>query len=61
MAARPGDFVFSENNGGKRTPVDPVDEILRQGGETFEGADLEWEGPVVGMPVGEVYNVFGVQ
>jgi 4-hydroxy-4-methyl-2-oxoglutarate aldolase len=55
-----GDFVFADNDGVQLIPEAYVDEVLLQVEETFEKENAEREQIAAGMPIDEVYRVFGV-
>jgi 4-hydroxy-4-methyl-2-oxoglutarate aldolase len=56
----PGDFVFGDNDGVQLIPKDLVDEVLLRVEKTFEHENKEREALAAGMPIDEVYRVFGV-
>ena len=56
----PGDFVFGDNDGVQLIPSGLVDELLLRVEHTFEIENKEREQLAAGMPVDEVYRVFGV-
>lgn len=56
----PGDFIFGDNDGVQLIPRDLVDEVLLRVEETFEKENKERELLAAGMPIDEVYRVFGV-
>jgi len=56
----PGDFVFGDNDGVQLIPGDLVDEVLLRVEATFEKENDEREKLAAGMPIDEVYRVFGV-
>jgi regulator of RNase E activity RraA len=56
----PGDFIFGDNDGVQLIPTGVVDEVLLQVEATFEKENAEREQLAAGMPVDEVYRVFGV-
>jgi len=56
----PGDFIFADNDGAQLIPKDLVDEVLLRVEETFEKENEEREMLAAGMPIDEVYRVFGV-
>lgn len=56
----PGDFVFADNDGAQIIPKDLVDEVLLRVEKTFEHENKEREQLAAGMPIDEVYKVFGV-
>ena len=56
----PGDFIFGDNDGVQLIPKDLVDEVLLRVEATFEKENKEREQIAAGMPIDEVYRVFGV-
>ncbi len=56
----PGDFVFADNDGAQIIPRDLVDEVLLRVEATFEKENAEREALAAGMPIDEVYRVYGV-
>jgi regulator of RNase E activity RraA len=56
----PGDFIFGDNDGVQLIPAKLVDEVLLRVEQTFETENKEREQLAAGMPVDEVYRVFGV-
>lgn len=56
----PGDFIFGDNDGVQLIPADIVDEVLLRVEETFDKENKEREELAAGMPIDEVYRVFGV-
>jgi 4-hydroxy-4-methyl-2-oxoglutarate aldolase len=56
----PGDFIFGDNDGVQLIPKDLVDEVLLRTEATFEKENAEREQLASGMPIDEVYRVFGV-
>ena len=56
----PGDFIFGDNDGVQLIPKDLVDEVLLRVEATFEHENKEREQIAAGMPIDEVYRVFGV-
>ena len=56
----PGDFIFADNDGVQLIPRDLVDEVLLRVEATFEKENDEREKIAAGMPIDEVYRVFGV-
>ncbi|MGH2533121.1 MAG: RraA family protein [Thermomicrobiales bacterium] len=56
----PGDFIFGDNDGVQLIPNDLVDEVLLRVEETFARENEEREMIAAGMPIDEVYQVFGV-
>ena len=56
----PGDFIFGDNDGVQLIPAPLVDEVLLRVEATFEKENEERQQLAAGMPVDEVYRVFGV-
>lgn len=56
----PGDFIFGDNDGVQLIPRHLVDEVLLRIEKTFEIENAEREQIAAGMPIDEVYRVFGV-
>ena len=56
----PGDFIFGDNDGVQLIPGDLVDEVLLRVEATFEKENEERVALAKGMPIDEVYKVFGV-
>jgi 4-hydroxy-4-methyl-2-oxoglutarate aldolase len=56
----PGDFIFGDNDGVQLIPKHLVDEVLLRVEATFEKENAEREALAQGMPIDEVYRVFGV-
>lgn len=56
----PGDFIFGDNDGVQLIPTDMVDEVLLRVEATFEKENEQREKLAAGMPIDEVYRVFGV-
>lgn len=56
----PGDFIFGDNDGVQLIPAHLVDEVLLRVEHTFEIENAEREQIAAGMPIDEVYKVFGV-
>lgn len=56
----PGDYVFGDNDGVQLIPGPLVDEVLLQIEATFDKENKEREALEKGMPIDEVYRVFGV-
>ena len=57
---RPRDFLFGDNDGVQLIPGDLVDEVLLQVEALFEHENKVRAALTSGMPVAEVYKVFGV-
>jgi 4-hydroxy-4-methyl-2-oxoglutarate aldolase len=55
-----GDFIFGDNDGVQVIPEALVDEVLLRVEETFEKENDERKQIADGMPIDEVYRVFGV-
>ena len=55
-----GDFIFGDNDGVQLIPRDLVDEVLLRVEATFEKENAEREALAAGMPIDEVYRVYGV-
>ena len=60
VAVRPGDYIFGDNDGVQLIPRDLVDEVLLRIEAIFEKENEEREHLAAGMPIDEVYRVFGV-
>jgi 4-hydroxy-4-methyl-2-oxoglutarate aldolase len=60
VGVMPGDFVFADNDGVQIIPKDLVDEVLLRVEKTYEKENEEREQLAAGMPIDEVYRVFGV-
>ncbi len=56
----PGDFIFGDNDGVQLIPRQLVDEVLLRVEATFAKENKEREQLAAGMPIDEVYRVFGV-
>jgi len=56
----PGDFIFGDNDGVQLIPKHLVDKVLLRVEATFEKENAEREELAAGMPIDEVYRVFGV-
>ena len=56
----PGDFIFGDNDGAQLIPKDMVDEVLLRVEATFEKENEERKALADGMPIDEVYRVYGV-
>lgn len=56
----PGDFIFGDNDGVQLIPEHLVDEVLLRVEATFDYENAEREQIAAGMPIDEVYKVFGV-
>ena len=55
----PGDFIFGDNDGVQLIPGDFVDEVLLQVEATFEKENAERKELAAGMPIDEVYRIYG--
>lgn len=60
VKVNPGDFIFGDNDGVQLIPERLVDEVLLRVEATFEKENGERELLAAGMPIDEVYRVFGV-
>jgi len=56
----PGDFICGDNDGVQLIPNHLVDEVLLRVEATFEKENEEREKIAAGMPIDEVYDVYGV-
>ena len=56
----PGDFIFGDNDGVQLIPEDLVDEVLLRIEATFDKENEERDKLTAGMPIDEVYRVYGV-
>jgi len=56
----PDDFIFGDNDGVQLIPKDLVDEVLLRVEATFEKENEERKQLASGLPIDEVYRVFGV-
>ena len=56
----PGDFIFGDNDGVQLIPKDLVDEVLLRIEATFEKENEERKALAAGMPIDEVYRIYGV-
>jgi regulator of RNase E activity RraA len=56
----PGDFIFADNDGVQLIPKNLVDEVLLRVEDIFKKENEEREQLAAGMPIDEVYRVFGV-
>ncbi|HUJ77061.1 MAG TPA: RraA family protein, partial [bacterium] len=57
---RPGDFLFGDNDGVQVIPAPLVDEVLLRVETLAEHENKVRDALMSGMPVEEVYRVFGV-
>ena len=55
----PGDFIFGDNDGVQLIPKDVVDEVLLQVEAIFEKENAEREALAAGMPIDQVYKIYG--
>jgi regulator of RNase E activity RraA len=60
VPVRPGDFIFGDNDGVQLIPAALVDEVLLRVEETFAKENAERAQIAAGMPIDEVYQVYGV-
>jgi len=60
VRVNPGDFIFGDNDGVQLIPKDLVDEVLLRVERTYEFENKERQQLAEGMPIDEVYKVFGV-
>jgi 4-hydroxy-4-methyl-2-oxoglutarate aldolase len=56
----PGDFIFADNDGAQLIPKDLIDEVLLRVEDIFTKENEEREKLASGMPIDEVYRVYGV-
>jgi regulator of RNase E activity RraA len=56
----PGDYIFGDNDGVQLIPKDLVDEVLLRVEAIYDKENEEREQLASGMPIDEVYRVFGV-
>ena len=56
----PGDFIFADNDGAQLIPKDLVDEVLLRVEDISHKENEEREKLAAGMPIDEVYRVYGV-
>jgi regulator of RNase E activity RraA len=56
----PGDYIFGDNDGVQLIPHALVDEVLLRVEATFDKENQEREALAAGMPIDEVYRLFGV-
>jgi regulator of RNase E activity RraA len=56
----PGDYIFGDNDGVQVIPKDYIDEVLLRVEHIFGIENAEREQLAAGMPIDEVYKVFGV-
>jgi 4-hydroxy-4-methyl-2-oxoglutarate aldolase len=60
VCVAPGDFIFGDNDGVQLTPRDLMDEVLLRVEKIFEKENEERQQLAAGMPIDEVYRIFGV-
>ncbi len=60
VQVNPGDYIFGDNDGVQLIPKDLVDEVLLRVEAIFEKENEERRQLAAGMPIDEVYRVFGV-
>jgi regulator of RNase E activity RraA len=60
VSVRPGDFIFGDNDGVQLIPSALVDEVLLRVEDTCAEENVERDQIAAGMPVDEVYRVYGV-
>jgi regulator of RNase E activity RraA len=60
VPVKPGDFIFGDNDGVQLIPGALVDEVLLRVEATFAKENEEREKIASGMPIDEVYRVYGV-
>ena len=60
VTVMPGDFIFGDNDGVQLIPGKLVDEVLLRVEKTFEIENKEREALAAGMPIDEVYKIYGV-
>ena len=60
VTVRPGDFIFGDNDGVQLIPEALVDDVLLRVEEIFRVENEERKQLAAGMPIDEVYRVFGV-
>ena len=60
VTVMPGDFIFGDNDGVQLIPQAVVDEVLLRVEATFAKENEEREALAAGMPIDEVYRVYGV-
>ena len=56
----PGDYIFGDNDGVQVIPKAYIDEVLLRVEYIFDLENKEREQLAAGMPIDEVYRVFGV-
>jgi regulator of RNase E activity RraA len=60
VTVNPGDFVFGDNDGVQLIPERFVDEVLLRVEETFEKESEERDRLAAGMPIEDVYRIYGI-
>ena len=60
VRVNPGDYIFADNDGAQLIPKDLVDEVLLRVEDIYAKENEEREQLAAGMPIDEVYRVFGV-
>lgn len=60
VPVHPGDFIFGDNDGAQLIPARLVDEVLLRVEATFAKENEERDQIAAGMPIDEVYRVYGV-
>ena len=56
----PGDFIFADNDGAQLVPKNSIDEVLLRVEDIFHKENEQREMLAAGMPIDEVYRVYGV-
>ncbi len=56
----PGDFIFGDNDGVQLIPKKYIDEVLLRVEDIFDKENEEREALAAGMPIDEVYRIYGV-
>jgi regulator of RNase E activity RraA len=60
VRVNPGDFIFGDNDGVQLIPERFVDEVLLRVEDIYDKENEERELIAGGMPIDEVYRVYGV-
>jgi len=60
VRVNPGDYIFADNDGAQLIPKDLVDEVLLRVEDIYAKENEERQQLAAGMPIDEVYRVFGV-
>jgi regulator of RNase E activity RraA len=60
VRVNPGDFIFGDSDGVQLIPQELVDEVLLRVEETYTHENVEREQIAAGMPIDEVYRVYGI-